>query len=129
MKKFEIEWRHLDKDGNTCERCADTGVAVRAVVEELFGELHASGWKVEFKEILLSEKEIPESNLILLNGIPIENILPKARKSENCCISCCEILGTATQCRTIERDGRTYEAIPAAMIRVAVNILINKQNL
>lgn len=25
MTRIEIEWRHLDKDGKTCERCSDTG--------------------------------------------------------------------------------------------------------
>ncbi|HRD67015.1 MAG TPA: hypothetical protein PKY50_12785 [Candidatus Competibacter sp.] len=27
MTALEIEWRHLEKDGRTCLRCSDTGVA------------------------------------------------------------------------------------------------------
>jgi len=126
MKYLEIEWRHLDKEGNTCERCEDTGEAVKAVVDELSREIQSSGWEIAFKETLLTEKEIPESNLILINGVPIEDLLSNARKSENCCDSCCEMLGQTIMCRTIERDGRTYEAIPAAMIREAVKRYINQ---
>jgi len=126
MKQLKIEWKHLDSEGETCDRCRDTGVAVRAVVDELSKERHASGWEIVFKETLLTEKEIPESNLILINGVPIEDVLSNARKSENCCDSCCEMLGQTIMCRTIERDGQTYEAIPAAMIREAVNEYIRQ---
>lgn len=40
------------------------------------------------------------------------------RKSENCCALCGEILGSPTMCRTLtlERNGQTFEAIPADMI-------------
>lgn len=123
---MEIEWRHLDKEGNTCERCEDTGEAVKAVVAELSREIQPSGWEVAFKETQLTEKEIPESNLILINGVPIEDLLSNARKSENCCDSCCEMLGRKIMCRTIERGDRTYEAIPPAMIREAVNAYIRQ---
>lgn len=50
------------------------------------------------------------------NGIAIEKLLPGMRKSENCCASCGEILGAPTMCRTLERNGQIFEAIPAAII-------------
>jgi len=128
MKRLEIEWRHLDKEGKTCDRCADTGETVRRVFEDLSRELRPAGWEVAFKETLLTENEIPESNLILLNGVPIEEILPGTRKSENCCASCGELLGAPTMCRTIEHGGLTYEAIPASLIREAVYQLVHGQN-
>jgi tartrate dehydratase beta subunit/fumarate hydratase class I family protein len=34
MKRLEIEWRHLDKEGRTCDRCADTGDEVRRACAE-----------------------------------------------------------------------------------------------
>ncbi len=126
MKRLEIEWKHLDKDGQTCERCGDTGHTVRRVVKELESELRPKGWEVTFQETLLTDKEIPESNEILLNGVLLEEILPQASKSENCCSSCEELLGLPTLCRTIEYQGQTYEAIPPELIREAVFKVINQ---
>jgi len=127
MKNLEIEWRHLDKDGKTCDRCSDTGETVRRVYIDLSKELKPSGWEVTLKETLLSENEIAGSNIILLNGSPLEKILPNAKKSENCCVSCGELLGSPTQCRTIQHKGQIYEAIPASLILEAVYHLVNKQ--
>lgn len=128
MNHLEIEWRHLDKDGKTCDRCSDTGETVRSAYEDLVKELEPKGWEVSFTETLLTDQEIPESNSIYLNGIAIEKILPDTRRSQNCCISCGEILGTPTMCRTLERNGQIFEAVPAAMILEAAHRLIKTQN-
>jgi hypothetical protein len=128
MNHLEIEWRHLDREGKTCDRCLDTGNSVHRAYETLARELKPKGWEVTLKETFLTEKEVPESNNILLNGIPLEQLIPGARKSENCCISCGELCGMLTLCRTIERDDQTYEAIPAAFILEAAYQLIHKQN-
>lgn len=120
-----IEWRHLNKAGQTCDRCADTGQSVRSAVESLVDALEPGGWKVALKETLLTEEEICESNAILLNGVPLEQLLPNTRKSENCCASCGELLGSPTMCRTLERDGQTFEAIPATLIVEAAHQLLH----
>lgn len=118
MKRVELEWRHLDKDGTTCERCADTGDEVRRAANML----REAGWEVSLKEILLDETRIPESNLIRINGVPIEDILPGSRKFENCCASCGEILGAPVVCRTVQYKGTNYEALPASLILEAVAV-------
>ena len=100
------------------------GKTVRIAYETLSKELKSEGWEVKLKEKLLTEQEILESNIILLNGIPIEDLLPNIRKSESCCASCGELLGAPTMCRAVEKDGQTFEAIPAAMIVDAVYRLI-----
>ncbi|MEJ5299378.1 MAG: DUF2703 domain-containing protein [Thermodesulforhabdaceae bacterium] len=124
MKRLEIEWRHLEKDGKTCCRCSETGKAVQIVHEKLAKELEPKGWKIVFKETILTEQEISESNSLYINGIAIENLLPNTTKSENCCDSCSDILGSPTKCRTLERNGQVFEAIPADMISEAVHKLI-----
>lgn len=128
MNRLEIEWRHLDKEGATCDRCADTGETVRAACQDLAGELAPRGWEVILKETLLTDQEISDSNSIYLNGIPIEDLLPNTRKSENCCVSCGEILGSPTMCRTLEQNGRIYEAIPGTMILEAAHRLVEEQS-
>ena len=105
----------------------DTGETVRAAYANLFRELEPKGWEVALKETLLTDQEIPESNSIYLNGIAIEKLLPDTRKSENCCVSCGEILGSPTVCRTLVRNGQTYAAIPAAMIVEAAHRFIETQ--
>jgi len=124
MKRLEIEWRHLDEDGQTCDRCADTGEMVRTAYADLTKELEPKGWKVVLTETLLAGRDIPESNSIYLNGVAIEDLLPGTRKSESCCASCGEILGTPTLCRTLERDGKIFEAIPTDMIVEAAHKFI-----
>jgi len=123
-KNLEIEWRHLEKEGKTCERCADTGRELRIALERLVEDLEPQGWRVSLKETLLSDAQLQESNSIYLNGLPIEALLPQTSKSENCCASCGDLLGFPVLCRTLERNGQTFEAIPAAMIVEAARRLI-----
>lgn len=121
MKTLEIEWKHLEKEGNTCCRCSDTGKALERVIGKLVKECKPCGWDIKFKETTLTEKELSESNIILFNGKPIESVLPEAEASESHCESCCEFTGDpATFCRTVESGGVTYEEIPELLIRQAV---------
>lgn len=128
MKKLEIEWRHLDKDGKTCDRCSDTGDSVRSAHQTLIKELQPRGWQVTLKETLLTDEQIPESNNILLNGIPLEKLIPNVHRSENCCASCGDLLGSPTVCRTVIHDGWTFEVIPLAMILDAAYQRIQTEN-
>ena len=121
MKTLEIEWKHFEKEGNTCIRCSDTGQALNKVAAELAEECRPYGWDIKFKETKLAEKGISESNVILLNGKPIEKILQDSVAGESYCQSCCELTGnSSTSCRTIEFDGKIYESIPSYLIRQAV---------
>ncbi|MFZ0240832.1 MAG: DUF2703 domain-containing protein [Desulfobacterales bacterium] len=71
MKRLEIEWRHLDKDGNTCDRCSNTGETVCTAYADLVKELEPKGWEVALKETLVTDQEIPKSNSIYFNGVAI----------------------------------------------------------
>ena len=119
MKTLTIEWKHLDMDGATCVRCRDTGKTLAEVVGELKLDCKEAGVQVVFRETLLGTNKIRESNQILFNGVPLEDLLPDAIAGENVCQSCCDLLGQETSCRTIEREGKTYEAILESPIRMA----------
>lgn len=121
MKSLVIEWRHYDKAGDTCERCSSTGTTLSEVVGELSRKLEAEGITLTFTETLLSEEEMAQSNLILINGIPLESLLDDATSSENSCQSCSCLTGKETSCRTVEHQGNVYEEIPADLIRQAVH--------
>ncbi|MFZ1829226.1 MAG: DUF2703 domain-containing protein [Candidatus Competibacteraceae bacterium] len=119
MKTLEIEWRHLDQDGRTCLRCSDTLQSLQQVVTQLAAECGPRGVNIAYRETKLSLEQLPESNLILFNGVPLESALPGASASENECQSCGDLCGEPSVCRTVSVAGHTFEAIPAALIRQA----------
>jgi len=124
MRELTIEWRHYDKEGATCVRCSATGQSLDEVVAALREELAPRGIRIAFTETKLTEEQIPESNLILFNGIPLEELLAGANFSENACPSCSCLTGTESSCRTVEFEGKFYEEIPADLIRRAAYIAL-----
>lgn len=120
MKSLVIEWRHFDKAGDTCDRCSSTGTTLSEVITELSDALEADGIALTFTETLLPEEKMAQSNLILINGIPLDSLLDDATSSENSCQSCSCLTGKETFCRTVEHQGNVYEEIPAELIRQAV---------
>jgi hypothetical protein len=121
MKSLHIEWQHLDVDGKTCNRCADTGKTLNRVVGELRNDLEPRGVRVTVTETKLAKDQIPLSNRLFFNGRALEDILSDVTVSENSCSSCTEVCGCGEEvkCRTITRGEAVYEAIPATLIREA----------
>ena len=118
MKNLLIEWRHLDVDDETCNRCYDTGENLAAEVKRLNRALNPQGIEVKYTEVKLDESQIPESNVILFNNVPLEDILD-IEVSQNYCGSCSDLVGKTTYCRTIKFEGTEYEDVPAKAIRQA----------
>jgi len=118
MKTLKIEWRHLDVGGETCERCYDTGENLANEVKRLKRTLEPQGIAIELTETKLDDSQIPQSNTVLFNGVPIEDILD-IEVSENYCESCTELLGKETYCRAVKFEGNDYDDIPAKAIRQA----------
>lgn len=116
MKNLKIEWRHFATGGQTCDRCGDTGAALRRVIEEL---ARTEGVTVEFHETHLLASSIAQSNMVLFNGVPLEELLDGAEVSSNECCSCSCLIGEDTECRTLLYQGQTYEDIPEELIREA----------
>jgi hypothetical protein len=122
MTTLEIEWRHLEKDGRTCLRCSDTLQSLRQVVSQLAVECAPRGVRIEYRETKLPLEQLPQSNLVLFNGVPLEAVLPDASASENECQSCGDLCGQPSLCRTVSVAGHTFEAIPVTLIRQAACI-------
>lgn len=118
MKTLIIEWKHLDVAGDTCDRCYDTGENLNQEIKRLNRVLQPKEINVEFIDTKLDDNQIAQSNLILFNGVPIEEILD-ITVSENYCESCTALLGKDIYCRTIMFEGNEYEEIPAKAIRKA----------
>jgi len=124
MRELTVEWLHYEKEGATCDRCAATGKSIREVVAGLSDELAGQGVKVTFFETPLTEEFMAQSNMILFNGIPLEDLLGTATSAQNDCQSCSCLTGTDTTCRTVEYEGRSYEEIPDELIRQAAYVAL-----
>lgn len=124
MKELNIEWMHYDKEGETCTRCNNTGDNIKAVLETMSKDKTDKGIKINYKETILEAKDMPDSNTVLINGKKLEDIL-NAKASENYCHSCSCLAGSGTNCRTIELNDKSYEAIPEELILGAIKILIH----
>lgn len=120
MTELTVEWLHLEKVGKTCIRCSDTGQTLEQVLAELARECGPRGVTIHYRERKLPPSQLGLSNLVLINGTPIEKLLPDAASSTSPCPSCCELTGVEAQCRTVEFQGQTFEALPASMIRRAI---------
>lgn len=120
MQTVTIEWLHLDIAGATCKRCGNTGRELARLVELMRSECTPRGVDIVFQETLLSAEQIASSNTILINGVPLETILPQTLASASCCTSCGDLTGRPEQCRTIVHLGQEYETIPQELIRQAV---------
>jgi hypothetical protein len=116
MKTLTIEWKHLDQDSRTCDRCGDTGKTLRQTVRRLRRCLQPRGIAVRLLETKLTAGRLAESNTILFNNVPLETVLGDARAGSSDCDSCGELLDAKVQCRTLECAGKTHEAIPAEVI-------------
>lgn len=118
MKKLIIEWKHLDVEEETCDRCYDTGENLNAEVKRLRRALEPKGIEVAFLETKLDDRQTNQSNAILFNGVPMEDII-NIEVAESYCDSCTNLLGTETYCRMVVFDGNEYEDVPAKAIRRA----------
>lgn len=119
MKTITIHWRHLDVDGNTCDRCSDSGSEIRKAIDELNRDCAKSEIRFALREETLTAAQLADSNAVLIDGIQLEQLL-NAESSNNCCESCGDLVGNKdAQCRTIERNGNSHEVVTAAFIREA----------
>jgi hypothetical protein len=126
-KELVIEWRHIASDtGTTCERCGETGIALAAVIKEISMLLEMEGVAVTLHETIIPREEIAESNSILFNGVPLEDLVEGMEVTTTPCTSCaaCMECQEDVECRAVEYHGERYEAIPPELIgRAALKAL------
>ena len=121
-KELIIEWKHVGEDlDTTCERCHDTGTALKAVISEITTILEMEGVSVRLVETVLPATAVEESNSLLFNGVPIEELLEGVEVISTPCASCaCITCEEDTECRALRYSGEDYEAIPPELIGRAV---------
>ena len=117
-----IEWRHLNRDAEDAfEVCKETGMPLEAVFAEIRMLLGMEGVGVRVVETVLPGGAAAESECLLFNGIPVEQLLEGVEVTATACAcaSCdsCETCGEEeAECRTLRYNGEEYEAIPPELI-------------
>ena len=120
MNTVAVEWRRLVHDGRTCDRCGDTGAMLRQLVASLDAECAGQGTRVKLKETELGPERIAESNLVLIEGQPLERLLAHIAVGHTHCASCEELTGQEQACRAFQLAGETHEVPPPYLVRQAV---------
>lgn len=112
MKPLPIVWQRLvSPEGKTCDRCSATYQEMQRAIEKLKQSLRPLGIEPNLEIREIDEKSFKadpsESNRIWIAGRPMEEWLDASVGSSRCCSVC----GTS-ECRTVEVEGMTFEAIP-----------------
>jgi hypothetical protein len=120
MTTHLIEWKRVTGRGRTCQRCSDTGQTLRELVHELNAGCGGKGRRFRLKTTRLPASRLAESNSILIDGRPLEQIVPGVSVTQTDCASCGDLTGTDAECRALVAGDRIHEAVPAELIRKAV---------
>ncbi len=112
MQTLSIVWqRLLNLQGQTCDRCAATEIALQQAVDTLQKVLAPLQIQVVFRRKVLTLDEFNQnpssSNSIWVAEKPLEEWLEASTGTSPCC-SICE----DASCRTLECENMSYEAIP-----------------
>ncbi|MCC7555035.1 MAG: DUF2703 domain-containing protein [Methanoculleus marisnigri] len=117
-KELVIEWKHAE--GNiekTPEEFEETGMTLAAVLAEIRMLLEMEGVGVRVVETVLPDDAAAESESLLFNGIPVEQLLEGVEVAATACAcASCESCGGDAECRTLRYNGEEYEAIPPELI-------------
>ena len=112
METLRCWWRNSD-------RCYDTGENLYHQVKRLNRVLEPKNITFELIDTKLFAYDVEQSNSLLINEVPIENIID-VKFSTNHCESCSTLVGKDSYCRTGIYDGNEYEDIPVKAIRQTV---------
>ena len=115
MRTLTIEWQRLVSEGETCPRCGSTEEQLENAVSQLRNMLAPLHIEVVLKKGELSASEFEKaplsSNQIWINKRPLEEWVGAQVGQSPCCGPC-----GSSDCRTVEVQGQSYEAIPANLI-------------
>jgi hypothetical protein len=115
-----LEWRHLDLGQSFCGHCSDTGVNLWEVITNLGQEHLLDDVELELENTILPPEQFEESNIVLINGVPVEKILG-AEVTFPGCTSCQDLNGEACHIhRAAPGRENVFKAIPAEILRAAI---------
>ena len=116
MRTLAIEWqRLLDEEEKTCPRCSYTEQEIEKAANSLKWALAPHGIDIILRKVSIDpesfKKDVLQSNKIVIAGKTIEEWLGATTGQNKCCDTCGYV-----ECRTVEYEDQTHEAIPADLI-------------
>ena len=116
MKTLIIRWQRLvNKAGQTCALCTDTGNTVENAYKKLKKSLVELNIEVKLKketlEFSIFTKDPLQSNRIWIAEKPLEEWIGATVGQSQCCDVCGD-----SECRTISIDQNIFEIVPEEMI-------------
>ncbi|GAB4443797.1 MAG: hypothetical protein OHK0040_14470 [bacterium] len=127
MEKLVVAWqRLLNEAGETCDRCNKTYLNLEKVISVLKPALLNFGIEIVFEKKALSLEEFKkdplQSNIILIDGRPLEDLLNLKIGSSECCGPCGD-----SECRTIlDNDGEKEEVEERLILKAIFKVLSEK---
>ncbi len=127
MTTITVEWQRLvDEKGDTCDRCNKTYLNLERVIDELKPAFKNFGIELEFEKKAISIEEFNKnslsSNVILIDGTPLEKLLDLKIGQSPCCGPCGD-----NECRTIiDDDGVKEEVEERYILKALLKTIANK---
>lgn len=130
--RLTVEWQHVrGAKGGACQRCTGTGHALRELEEELAGYVSPER-EVSITETILPADALEISNRVLVNGVPVEELIEDARVETTACEgcgeirACCEPGDGPADCRAVVVDGTTHEVLGPELLRDAIDVALER---
>lgn len=123
-QRLTVEWQHVAGARGTCERCTGTGETLDRIRDELADQV-GPGREVAITETILPDEALADSNRVLVNDVPIEELLDDASLETTACTGCGELSACcgpdgAAQCRALVVDGEVHETLNGRLLREAI---------
>lgn len=125
--RLVVEWRHLDPGETLCGRCTDTGANLLNAIVQMGREHLLDGVEVEVINTILPPDKVHESNIVLINGVPLEKILDRDFPSAEC-TGCPDFPREEVRCRPEPAERDVFAALPEAMLREAILKVLRQEN-
>lgn len=126
-ERLEVEWQHVRGARGTCGRCTDTGQALEELRDDISRRVGPDR-EVSLTETILPDEALDDSNRVLVNGVPVEELLDAELESTDCTgcteLSACCGSGEPAQCRAIVVEGEVHESLGADLLARAVDLAI-----
>jgi len=118
-KKVEVVLRSQGEGGLQIPFfCSDTLRPVGDVAEEMGRIVAKQGWEISFLRVAAESGEPPLS--LLLNNIPLEELVPLPNPEKYCGMSCVDCGGSTCSPTTGSGGCRRYESLPESVFRLAI---------
>ena len=115
----KLKWQVvIDKDGKTCTHCGATEESLKKAMAMLEEEGVKAELEVVKKTVDDFSKSCSESNLVWVNGMPLNEVL-NAEVGSAKCSGVCTTHKADAMCRTLVLDGKSFETIPPELIMKA----------